>query len=541
MFTIKELEGKQRSWRLTASEPLTFGRLPDNRVRLEDLKVSRRHAEVRLATPKKAVVVNVSEDNVVRVNEKRVPPRGGSLPVAHGDQLKVGPAAFAVEWKEAERRLGFSDEPLQMGATMSPLRNSGIEALLSSSGGGERPTLLQDLRRKAEMLACVCEMSAELLRVDSIEKILQYATEVVMRTLTVDCCAALLTTEGGDFDTVSLQFRDKTAEAFHRSISRTAVRTAIEQRVILASQDARQDEIFRATDSVSVQGIGSLACAPLAGREEIFGALYVDRRLGPEPFSETDQQMLSVVAAQAATAIEAAHARAREVREAEARAVFARFMPEHLIKELAEHPDEYQLGGVNRRISVMFCDVRGFSRLAHGMKPEQVVEMLNTLFTELAAEIMGHYGTLNKYLGDGLMALFGAPVDTGENAANAVRAAIAMQRSLRRVNEKLKARNLPLLSVGIGINTGEATVGVVGAEARSEYTAIGGTVNLAARVESLTQAGQILVTQATAEELGDEFRLDGPRQAQVKNIPEPVSFYNVIYEDTEETEEISFY
>ena len=535
MFTIQESEGRQRSWKLSVDEPLTIGRLPDNRVRLEELKVSRRHAEARLVGLKKAFIYNVSDDNVVRVNEKRVPPRGGSLPLQPGDLLKIGPVSFSVVWKE-EPKLSFSDAPL-MSATMSPVRNSGIEALLSSSDSREKPSLLQDLRRKAEMLACVCEMSADLLRVESVNKILEYATDVVMRNISADCCAALLNNEDGELETVSLRFRNKTAEQLHQAISRTAVRTAMEQRVIISSQDAKSDEIFSVSASVAMQGIGSLACAPLAGREEIYGALYVDRRLGPEPFSATDQQMLSVVAAQAATAIEAANARAREVKEAEARAVFARFMPEHLIKELAENPDEYHLGGVNKRISVMFCDVRGFSRLAHGMKPEQVVEMLNTLFTELAAEIMGHAGTLNKYLGDGLMALFGAPVGTDKDAVNAVAAAVAMQRSLRRVNEKLVARALPTLSIGIGINTGEATIGVVGAEARSEYTAIGGTVNLAARVESLTSAGQILVTQATADELGGLFKLEGPREAQVKNIPVPVRVYSVLYEETEETEE----
>jgi adenylate cyclase len=536
MFTIEETGGAKRSWKLREGEPLTIGRLPDNKVRMDELKVSRRHAEVRLQGPKQAVVFNLSDDNVVRVNEKRVPPRGGSLPLAADDLIKIGATTFRLNWKD-DAKVGFSDAPLGMSATMSPVRNSGIEALLSSGGGAEQPSLLQDLRRKAEMLACVCEMSADLLRVDNVKKILEYATEVIMRTLSVDCCAGLLLEEDGELETVTMQFRNKTAKEMHRAISRTAVRTAIEQKVILASQDVREDKTLSASESVSVQGIGSLACAPLAGHEEVFGALYVDRRLGPEPFSETDKQMLSVVAAQAAVAIEAAYARARETREAEARAVFARFMPEHLIKELAENPDEYQLGGVNRRLSVLFSDVRGFSRLAHGMKPEQVVAMLNTLFTELAGEIMGQAGTLNKYLGDGIMALFGAPAETEQHALNAVNAAIAMQRAMRRVNEKLITRNLPTLSIGVGVNTGEATVGVVGAEMRSEYTAIGGTVNIASRVESLTGPGQILITQATADELPPRFKLDGPREVHVKNIPDPLRVYLVVYDEGEETEE----
>ena len=535
MFTLQENDGAQRVWKISANEPLTIGRLPENRVRLEPLKVSRRHAEVRLLSPKQAVIINVSDDNVLRVNEKRVSPQGGQLPLAHGDKIKLGPVVLSVHWTD-DTPEGFSDAPLSMGATMSPVQNTGVEALLSSGSGhlagAGAAAVLQDLRRKAMMLGCLCEMGADLLRVDSVRTILEYATDVVLRTLSVDCCSALLLDEDDEISTVTLRFQSKPAEEVHKNISRTAVRTAIQKRVIIAAQDLLENNsTSERSESVSVQGIGSLACAPLAGRTEVFGALYVDRRLHPEPFSETDQQMLLVVAAQAAAAIEAAYARIREARAAETRNVLARFMPEHLLRELADNPEQYHLGGENKTISVMFCDIRGFSRLAHGMKPQNVVAMLNILFTELAASIMNNSGALNKYLGDGLMALFGAPVSTGQDAVNAVIAAIAMQRSVKRVNEKLAARNLPTLSIGIGINTGEATVGIVGAEMRSEYTAIGSTVNVAARVESLTKGGQILVTQATANELGGRFQLEGPRAEPVKNIPEPVNVYQVIYQN----------
>ncbi len=205
-------------------------------------------------------------------------------------------------------------------------------------------------------------------------------------------------------------------------------------------------------------------------------------------------------------------------------------MPEHIIKELVENPQKFQLGGTNRRVTVFFCDVRGFAKLAHRARPETIVDLLNILFTEMAAEIFKHHGTLNKYLGDGLMALFGAPVKGDTDAADAVAAAIGMQKRIKAVNEQLTAKQLPNVMLGIGINTGEATVGCIGAEQRLEYTAIGDTVNIASRIEGIAKPGQILVTKETAQELGGRFPLSEPWTVQVKHIDDPVTVYSVDYE-----------
>jgi adenylate cyclase len=421
-----------------------------------------------------------------------------------------------------------------MGTTMAPA-GTGVTSLLTttfSSQGSEDE--LKELRRKAEMLAQLCEMSAALATNSDTSSILDYATDVVMRTIPADCCAALMMDAGGDPRPVSLRFRDpEGGRSRQRSISRTAVRTAIENRVMLSSHDVAKDVDLNISHSAVLQGIRSLACAPLVGREDVYGALYVDRRDALQTFTEIDTQLLAAVAAQAAMAVEAARARERAQREAMARAAFARFMPEHIIEELVEHPDQFHLGGTNKRVTVLFCDVRGFAKLSHRARPETIVDLLNILFTEMAAEIFHHQGTLNKYLGDGLMALFGAPVGGSTDAKDAVAAAIGMQRRIKSVNAQLKAKKLPTVTLGIGINTGEATVGCIGAEQRSEYTAIGDTVNIASRIEGIAKPGQVLVTQATVEELGKEFQLSEPWTVEVKNIDEPVRVYSVKYSTAE--------
>jgi adenylate cyclase len=535
MFKLQEVEGLKRLWTFSEGASLTIGRAYDNDIRIDDLRVSRRHAVVRCVGRDQSTIRNVSNGNLLLVNGQNVGNAAGEFPVKHGDEIKIIPATFTV-LREDENVLGYTDEPLSVSTVIAPA-TSGFTSLINNTSTGRlsKEKELEELRRKAEMLAHLCDMSAALATVFNSKAILEYATEVVMRMISADCCAALLIEQNEEPQPVSIRFRDEEMKLSQpRSISRTAVRTAIEKNVVLSSQDVLGDAELQVSRVTIMQGIRSLACAPLVGREGVYGALYVDRRGVPEAFTELDTQLLAAVASQAATAVESARAHERVKRETLARAAFARFMPEHIIRELVENPEKFHLGGTNRRISVLFCDVRGFARLAHRAPPETIVDLLNILFTEMAGEIFERQGTLNKYLGDGLMALFGAPVGGETDAVNAVSAAIGMQRRIKHVNLQLAARGLPHVTLGIGINTGEATVGCIGAEQRSEYTAIGDTVNVASRIEGLATPGQVLVTHETALELGDRFPLSEPWMVEVKHIDEPVKIYSVNYQMVDE-------
>lgn len=528
MFIIQELDGLKRQWELPEGGRLTIGRAQDNNIRLDDLRVSRHHAEFRSVSRDQAELWNVSKGNLLLANDRKITTNPHIL--CTGDLINIIAANFNVSWKE-DTPLRYIDEPLSMGTTMVPATPSVSQLLTTTfSSGQSKEDELKELRRKAEILAQLCEMSAALATVFDTAAILDYATEVVMRSIPADCCAALVADPSGNPKPVSLRLRSAASGIQKEStISRTAVRTAMEKRVMLASHDVPHDVDLNVSQSAVMQGIRSLACAPLVGREDVHGALYIDRRDVLETFTDVDMQLLAAVAAQAATALEAAKAHERMHREQSARAAFARFMPEHIIKELVENPQKFQLGGTNRRVTVLFSDVRGFAKLAHRARPETIVDLLNILFTEMAAEIFKHRGTLNKYLGDGLMALFGAPVKGETDAVDAVATAIGMQQRIKAVNQQLTAKHLPNVMLGIGINTGEATVGCIGAEQRLEYTAIGDTVNISSRMESIAKPGQILVTEETARELGDKFLLSEPWTVQVKHIDDPVKVYSVKY------------
>jgi adenylate cyclase len=194
---------------------------------------------------------------------------------------------------------------------------------------------------------------------------------------------------------------------------------------------------------------------------------------------------------------------------------------------MLENPESFKLGGVNQKITVLFADIRGFTRLSKHAPPERIVQLLNKYFSAMTDIIFAHGGTLDKYIGDGLMALFGAPTVTADDATNAVNAAVAMQRRILNINEELRSEGLPEIGVGIGLHTGEAVVGYIGSERRSEYTAIGDTVNTAARLESNSKGGQILVSDATSQSAHSRYKLEAREPIYVKNRVQPVPLFEV--------------
>ena len=210
-----------------------------------------------------------------------------------------------------------------------------------------------------------------------------------------------------------------------------------------------------------------------------------------------------------------------------ARANYSRFMPEYVVQQLLENPDSFRLGGVNQLITVLFADIRGFTAMAENENPEDVVRLLNHYFTAMSEIIFEHGGTLDKYIGDGLMALFGAPTATPNDAKNALNAAVSMQRELQNLKKNLNEEGFSGISIGIGLHTGVATIGYIGSERRSEYTAIGDTVNLASRLEANTRGGQILISEATARATEGLFPLIRREPIVVKNRQQPVDLYEV--------------
>jgi class 3 adenylate cyclase len=182
-----------------------------------------------------------------------------------------------------------------------------------------------------------------------------------------------------------------------------------------------------------------------------------------------------------------------------------RYVAPQIVERVVRREQDMGLGGTRRRITVLFADVVGFTPLTNKLDPETTVGILNELFTLLTEIVFRHDGTVDKFIGDSIMAIYGAPIDQEDHAARALRTAEDMLRFLETQNALWQDKYNVTIHLAIGINTGEAVVGNVGSESRLEYTAIGDTVNVAARLEAIARPQQILITQAVKDAAGDGF------------------------------------
>ncbi len=207
---------------------------------------------------------------------------------------------------------------------------------------------------------------------------------------------------------------------------------------------------------------------------------------------------------------------------------FARFAPKELVEQIAS--DGMLTGGDRREVTVMFADIRGFTRLSEELDPNVVVEMLNGYFSEMSRVIKSHHGHVTRVMGDGIMSVFGALEHNPWQVQDAVEAAIDMRKALARYNDGLRALSRPQLSFGIGIHCGSAVAGLVGSSDLVEFTVMGDVVNVASRIEALTREldSDILVTEQVRSRLGDGFRLREMPAAPIKGKARPVATWSVL-------------
>jgi len=208
---------------------------------------------------------------------------------------------------------------------------------------------------------------------------------------------------------------------------------------------------------------------------------------------------------------------------------FGRYVSDYVLNQLLESPDGSDLLGSEREVTILFADIRRFTRLSEGMKASDVVALLNELFQLAADRILMHGGTIDKFIGDSVMAYFGAPVPSDDHALQAVQAAIDIERAVADRNRRLAGQGTPV-EVGIGIHTGVVVVGTIGSDRRTDFTAIGDPVNVAHRLEKLAHPGEILVSEAVQRRVRGELRLRFEGERQLSGRLEPVHVYAVEYD-----------
>ena len=549
LLKVTDASGRQWEYSFLPQGACTIGRAPDNTVVLDDPRASRYHAHIRSTDNGLFTLVDGAMINgELRRSANKVFVNGGphsEYQLKNGDRITIGASTLRFEQRAEERTtdVRYDDKPLghtqlvvSANDVMQTVLHKSEENLPSATTSQSRDKVLEALQRKANILSALYEMSKTLGSVFDLEAIFAKATDVIFRSTPADRVVALLAEGTGKenpedvkLNPIAMRARDESLNNHARklSIGRTITRKVMRDRVALLSQDAASDEEFAGVDSIVSQGVRSTICAPLVGESRVHGAIYADRLDPFAAFKPDDLELISAVAAQTAIAVENARAHERLAREEVARANYSRFLPEYVVKQMLENPESFKLGGVNQTITILFADIRGFTRISEHAAPEKIVSLLNRYFSAMTDIIFAHGGTLDKYLGDGLMALFGAPTTTPEDASNALNAAVAMQRRLLGINTELRQEGLSEVGVGIGLHTGDVVVGYIGSERRSEYTAIGDAVNTASRLESNAKGGQILISDATAKSARSRYKLQPRDPITVKNREQPVVLWEV--------------
>ena len=206
---------------------------------------------------------------------------------------------------------------------------------------------------------------------------------------------------------------------------------------------------------------------------------------------------------------------------------FGRFLSDEIVKQLLEEPDGLALGGKKRNLTVLMSDLRGFTAMSERMPAHDLLNMLNHYLGEMTDVIQSNSGTIIEFIGDGIMAIFGAPEPSDDHAAQAVASAVGMQAKMKAINKWNAEHGYETLQMGIGINTGDVIVGNIGSEKRTKYGVTGANVNLCGRIESYTVGGQVLISPSTREAIGVELEISGEIDVMPKGVSEPITLSSV--------------
>ncbi|MEH2381691.1 MAG: adenylate/guanylate cyclase domain-containing protein [Nostoc sp.] len=207
--------------------------------------------------------------------------------------------------------------------------------------------------------------------------------------------------------------------------------------------------------------------------------------------------------------------------------VFGRYLSDEIVANLLESPQALKLGGQRCKVTILASDLRGFTTISERLSAEEVIHVLNIYLEYMADVITQYQGSINEFMGDGILVLFGAPTKREDDAVRAIACACAMQLAMGAVNQRLKDLDFPQLEMGIGINTGLVVLGNIGSDKRAKYGIVGNDVNLTYRIESYTTGGQILISQETLKAAGSIVRVGRQKQEQMKGIKEPITIYEV--------------
>jgi adenylate cyclase len=509
-LTISKGEKKERIYPIEKL-PATIGRMPDNDIVLNDTLASRYHAVISMKN-RSLFIEDLQSKNGTFVNKKRVVSRE----LNSGDRITIGQTTLNFDYS---RDTIFSkDDELEF-TTIKPAKKL-LTEITDKSLDYSSAEIVEILKSRNEILNAIYKLSKSILRISVFDTILEITADAIFKNIPgVERVYILIKDTAADSATPVFT---KTIEGMSDAddklmISETIVNKVINDEISLLVADAKKDTRFKEAESIILYGIRSALCVPLLGEESVRGALYVDVLKGRKQFSQNDLQLLTTIGNLTAISLEEATLRDRIRSETEARQSLMRYHSPQVVEKIIR--DKGNIKVDEMIITVLFIDIKGFTRMSESIGPLDTVKLLNEYFDIITDIVFQYNGSIDKFIGDAAMAMFGAPFSSVDYTEKAIYAAIDIHKKLKKLNK---------YEIRIGINTGPAVIGNIGSTKRLEYTSIGDTVNVASRLEKMAPPGKIYVGKTTYEQIKDIFKTRPVSTQTVKGKTMEVSVYEVL-------------
>jgi len=498
-----------------------LGRHPSQDLQVMDRLVSKQHCLVQ-RTQRGYEISDAGSRNGTFVNNKRV-----TEPVLleAGDRIMIGATRITFEQEEAVNEEGVDLTE----AVSAPLIQSVVDP---STALQFLPAAMIDdpelLRRDYEKLRFAYQLHHEIALELDLETLLGRVLEMIFTFMpAVDRAVVLLTKPDGGLYVAKKQIRPGISNQ-KVSVSSTIVNQVVSDRKAVLSNDAVVDDRFDGSQSIVLQGIRSAMAVPMLGHSsQVLGILHVDSLKKIGAFTERDLNVVQGFAGQAALSIENTFMARKIEEEAATREKLQRFLSPNLLSKVLQGEIKIEKGGEVKQVTVLFSDIRKFTNLAARHRPQVIVELLNSYFERMTEIVFDYDGTLDKFIGDALMGLWGAPISNHEDVQNAVRAAYRMQQAMREFNVEAEGIIGEHIGIGIGIDTGEAVAGLMGSSRTMNFTVIGSHVNRAARLCSAAKAGEVMISDTVHRYVCDEFSCAPTEPMLLKGFDQPVPVFRI--------------
>lgn len=513
---VYEEEGMGRIFSIN-KDAVLLGRAPENDVVLTSVTISRLHAKI-IKDGEGCRIIDQGSRNGTQVNGRPV----SEVRLRDGDEILLG--KFPIRFSEA------LDEKVVMDEQSRDLAPGTIVRPLAAMPKADSK-IAED--RGTQILRILSGVAEVLITTRPVEEVLQTVMDFVFSYLPAHRGFLMLyEPESHQLVPKVVKYRTAASVAGEISISRTIADRVFKDQVAILTSDAKFDDRFEGGQSILLHNIRSAMYAPLWSKGHVIGIISVDSPVQAGAFTQADLDLFSALANLSAVAIEQARLHVKIQEEQARRTRLERYFSPNVVNRITTAKESTTgplIDVQEKEVTVMFSDLVGFTAMSERMKPQEVAVLLNEYFSEMLEIVFAYDGTLDKYIGDCVMVVFGAPLEQPDHADRAVKTAIEMRERLHEFNRRRSGAIQ--LSAHTGINSGKVVAGDIGSHKRKEYTVIGDTVNLAARLEcDVAKADQIIIGPSTYALLKGQYELKTLDKMNVRSIEKSLQLYEVLEE-----------